>query len=198
MTSITDQAASERRRAVAECIADVRAIVREQGVARPALEQVKSRLLELAARRDLFSFAAFPLRHEGSTLYRLSEDEDHGFALYAVAAQSASKTPPHDHTTWAVVVGVEGEELNRHYRRLDDDATPGEARLEEAGATLVKDGTGVALMPDDIHSIERSSDAPMLHFHLYGRSLEHLPARRQFDMAAGTYAVYPASPNIVK
>jgi predicted metal-dependent enzyme (double-stranded beta helix superfamily) len=198
MTSMTAEVPNERQRAVADCIADVKTIIRTQGVERPALEQVKGRLLELAARRDLFSFAAFPLRHEGSTLYRLSEDPDHGFALYAVAARSASRTPPHDHTTWAVVVGVEGEELNRHYRRLDDGAAPGKARLEATGATLVKEGTGVALMPDDIHSIERTSDAPMLHFHLYGRSLEHLPARKQFDMAAGTYAVYPASPNIVK
>ncbi len=198
MTGTTVDVAAARQRAVADCIADVKAIVRGQGVERRALEQVKGRLLELAARRDLFSFAAFPLLHERSTLHLLSEDADRSFALYAVAAQSASRTPPHDHTTWAVVVGVEGEELNKHYRRLDDGSTAGAARLEETGATLVKEGTGVALMPDDIHSIERGSDAPMLHFHLYGRSLEHLPARRQFDMAAGTYAVYPASPNIVK
>jgi predicted metal-dependent enzyme (double-stranded beta helix superfamily) len=198
MTSMAVETASVRQWAVAECIADVKAIIREQGVERGALEQVKARLLELAARRDLFSFAAFPLLHPGSTLHLLSEDADHGFALYAVAARSASKTPPHDHTTWAVVVGVEGEEINRHYRRLHDRAAPGRARLEATGETLVKEGTGVALMPDDIHSIERASDAPMLHFHLYGQSLEHLPARRQFDMATGTYAVYPASPNIVK
>ncbi len=192
------EASIERQRVVAACIADVKAIIRAQGVERQALERVKRRLLELGARRDLFSFAAFPLRHEGSTLHLLSEDADHGFALYAVAAQSASKTPPHDHTTWAVVVGVEGEELNRHYRRLDDGAASGQARLEETGATLVKAGTGVALMPDDIHSIERAGQAPMLHFHLYGRSLEHLPARKQFDPAAGSYQVYPASPNIVR
>ncbi len=198
MTSVAVKTSVERERAVADCIEDVKAIIRQQGVERVALEQVKGRLLELAARRDLFSFAAFPLLHERSTLHLLSEDADRGFALYAVAARSASRTPPHDHTTWAVVVGVEGEELNKHYRRLDDGAAAGQARLEETGATLVKEGTGVALMPDDIHSIERASDAPMLHFHLYGRSLEHLPARRQFDMTTGTYAVYPASPNIVK
>ena len=198
MTGTTVETSTERRRAVADCIEDVKAIVREQGIERGALERVKGRLLELAARRDLFSFAVFPLLHERSTLHLLSEDADRSFALYAVAARSESRTPPHDHTTWAVVVGVEGAELNKHYRRLDDGAVPGEARLEETGETLVKEGTGVALMPDDIHSIERSSDAPMLHFHLYGRSLEHLPARRQFDMTTGTYAVYPASPNIVK
>ncbi len=198
MTTSSAGISSQRQQAVAACIADVKAIIRERGVERAALERVKGRLLELAARRDLFSFAALPLQHEGSTLHLLSEDEDRSFALYAVAARSASRTPPHDHTTWAVVVGVEGEELNKHYRRLDDGATAGQARLEETGATLVKEGTGVALMPDDIHSIERTSDAPMLHFHLYGKSLEHLPARRQFDMATGTYKVYPASPNIVK
>ncbi len=197
MTGTTVETSTARKRAVADCIEDVKAIIRDRGVARPALERVKGRLLELAARRDLFSFAAFPLLHERSTLHLLSEDADHGFALYAVAARSESRTPPHDHTTWAVVVGVEGEELNKHYRCLDDGAAAGKARLEEVGATLVKEGTGVALMPDDIHSIERASDAPVLHFHLYGRSLEHLPARRQFDMATGTYAVYPASPNIV-
>ncbi len=163
---------------------------------RGALERVKGRLLELAQRRDLFSFAQLPLRHQGSTMHLLSEDADHGFALYAVAAHSESKTPPHDHTTWAVVVGIEGVEINRHWRRLDDGAAPGAARLEEAGTTVVEPGSGVALMPEDIHSIERASAAPMLHFHLYGRSIEHLPERRQFDRAAGTCRVYPASPNI--
>jgi predicted metal-dependent enzyme (double-stranded beta helix superfamily) len=196
MTVQTAAGSSECQQAIAACIADVRAIVEAQGAERASLERVKARLLELAGRRDLFSFAQYPRRHEGSTMHVLSEDEDHGMTLYAVAAEGKSATPPHDHTTWAVVVGVEGEELNRLYRRIDDGAAPGEARLEEIGTTVVKPGTGVALMPDDIHSIQRISDAPMLHFHLYGRSIEHLPARKQFDPAKGTYEVYPASPNI--
>jgi hypothetical protein len=95
-----------------------------------------------------------------------------------------------------VVVGVEGAEVNRHWRRVDAGTVDGAAQLEETGATVVEPGTGVALMPDDIHSIERTSAAPMLHFHLYGRSIEHLPERKQFDHAAGTYRVYPANPNI--
>ena len=196
MPETVDQPSAERERAVAACIADVKAIIADHGVTRGALERVKGRLLELAERRDLFSFEQLPLLHQGSTMHLLSEDEDHGFALYAVAAHSDSKTPPHDHTTWAVVVGVEGAELNRHWRRVDDGTVAGEGRLEEAGVTMVEPGTGVALMPDDIHSIERASAAPMLHFHLYGRSIEHLPERKQFDQAAGTYRVYPANPNI--
>jgi predicted metal-dependent enzyme (double-stranded beta helix superfamily) len=193
----TAETAIDRERAVAACITDVKAIIGAQGVTRDALEQVKGRLLKLAARRDLFSFDHFPVLHEGSTMHLLSEDDDHGFALYAVAAKGTSETPPHDHTTWAVVVGVEGEERNRLYRRIDG-GVPGEEKLEPAGETVVRPGAGVALMPEDIHSIRRESTAPMLHFHLYGRSIEHLPERRQFDLEKGTSAVYPTNPRIQK
>jgi len=195
MTSVATDLAAERARAVQACLDDVRAILAEAGLNRLALERVKGRLLALAQRRDLFSFAQFPLLHEHSTMHVLAEDGD-GLTLYAVAAQGESATPPHDHTTWAVVVGVEGEELNKRWRRVDDGATPGKAELEQIDETLVAPGTGVALMPDDIHSIHRASDSPLLHFHLYGRSIERLPERKQFDLARGTYEVYPASPNI--
>ena len=195
MTSSRSDHAAERSRAVAVCLDHVRAILAKGGVDRAALARVKDRLLALAARRDLFALEHFPLLHERSTLHVLAEDDD-GMALYAVAARGESATPPHDHTTWAVVVGVEGEELNKLWRRVDDGATPGKAELVALDETLVAPGTGVALMPEDIHSIHRSSDAPLLHFHLYGRSIEHLPERKQFDLERGTYEVYPASPNI--
>ena len=196
MTSARPDLAAERQRAVASCLEDIRAILGDAGVNRAALEQVKGRLLALAARRDLFSFAQFPLRHERSTMHVLAEDDGEGLALYAVTARGESATPPHDHTTWAVVVGIEGDEMNKLWRRVDDGARPGKAELEPIEETLVAPGTGVALMPEDIHSIHRASDAPLLHFHLYGRSIERLPERKQFDPERGTYEVYPASPNI--
>jgi predicted metal-dependent enzyme (double-stranded beta helix superfamily) len=195
MTAIEVDLAGERRHAVAACLDEARTIIGEEGVSRPGLERVKRRLIALASRHDLFSFEQFPLLHDRSTMHVLAEEPD-GLTLYAVAARGESATPPHDHTTWAVVVGVEGEETNRLWRRVDDGATPGGARLEEAGATVVAPGTGVALMPDDIHSIHRASDAPLLHLHLYGRSIERLPERKRFDLERGTYEAYPANPNI--
>ena len=33
-------------------------------------------------------------------------------------------------------------------------------------------------------------------FPVYGRALDHLPNRVTFNMAEGTYKVFPASPNI--
>jgi len=195
MTVSEANLASERQHAVGACLDDVRKVLGEAGVTRVALEQVKARLLALARRRDLISSEQFPLLHERSTMHVLAEESD-GLALYAVAARGESATPPHDHTTWAVVVGIEGEETNKLWRRLDDGATPGRAALEEADRTLVAPGTGVALMPDDIHSIHRASAAPLLHLHLYGRSIERLPERKQFDPERGTCEVYPANPNI--
>ena len=38
---------------------------------------------------------------------------------------------------------------------------------------------------------------PILHLHMYGTSIEHLPNRIAFDVAAGTYGVYPAFPEIL-
>jgi predicted metal-dependent enzyme (double-stranded beta helix superfamily) len=195
MTATEVDLASERRHAVAACLDEVRSIIAGQGVSRAALERVKSRMIALASRHALFSSEQFPLLHERSTMHALAEDPD-GLTLYAVAAQGQSATPPHDHTTWAVVVGIEGEETNRLWRRVDDGATPGQARLEQVAETVVAPGTGVALMPDDIHSIHRASGAPLLHLHLYGRSIERLPERKQFDLERGTYEVYPANPNI--
>ena len=52
-----------------------------------------------------------------SCLYRVSEDPDHRYALYVNSSLGGHGTPAHNHTTWAVIVGITGEELNRFYDR---------------------------------------------------------------------------------
>ncbi len=133
-----------------------------------------------------------------SSIYRLSEDDDHGFAMYAVAELCGNMSPPHDHTTWAVIAGIEGVEVNRLYTRDDDGGEPSRARIHETGEVSAGPGTAVALMPDDIHSIHCLTDEPTLNLHLYGRSIEHLPERKMFNMKDGTCAVFPANPKIHK
>ncbi|HEX9184637.1 MAG TPA: cysteine dioxygenase, partial [Burkholderiales bacterium] len=128
--------AGERRKAIDAAVADIRDIERRAGVNRASLEKIKARLIKLAARTDLFDPKDYPPPAPGqklrSCLYRISEDADHRFALYANASLGGYGTPAHNHTTWAVIVGVTGEELNKFY---DRDPTSG---VREKGRDVVK------------------------------------------------------------
>jgi len=180
-----------RAAAVAATIGRVRAIEARLGPTLDALDAIKPELIALAAETALFPEAHFPVTTGKGTIYRLSEDGDHRFALYASAGAPGKAQPPHDHTTWAVISGVYGEERNVFYRRVDDGAVPGRATLGETGGITVRRGNAVAFLPDEIHAIHVEGQKPALHLHLYGRSLEHLPERVSYDMQTDTYTVFP-------
>jgi len=190
----------QRNAAIAETMERVRALERERGVNREMLDEVKGVLMQLAARAELFPEEDFPTEANEKgyfPVYRLSEDDDHRFALYLSTSVGEKDVPPHDHTTWAVIAGVQGTEENRFYERTDDGSVPGKATLRQVGGETVRPGVGVCLMPEDIHSIHPRNARPAFHLHCYGLSLQHLPNRVTFDMEAGTFRVYPASPNII-
>jgi predicted metal-dependent enzyme (double-stranded beta helix superfamily) len=193
-----DDIRQQRERAVAETVAAVRGIEKAKGVNRPALDAIKAELLKLAARRELFPMAHFPVGPDdgNGVIYRLSEDQDHRFALYASTGVPGKGVHPHNHTTWAVIVGVHGDEHNVFYKRAADEGTPGKGTLEKTGETTVNPGTGVAMMPDDIHSIFVAGEANTVHLHMYGLALEQLHQRVMYDTRAGTYKVFPATQNI--
>ncbi len=181
-----------RTEVIADTMDDIRRIVAERGEGRDGVTAIRDRLLELAARRDLFSLDAYP-PPEGATgprscLYRLAQDADDRYALYANASRGDVSTPAHNHTTWAVVVGFEGEELNRFYRR---DEAEGVVQVDEH---LVQAGTGVAMEADDLHSIHISG--PALNFHCYGLALERLEHRQYYDAKRGEWRVFPAASDI--
>jgi predicted metal-dependent enzyme (double-stranded beta helix superfamily) len=185
-------AGKERSAAIAAAVADVRAIEAREGVTRESLEKIKARLTRLAARTDLFTAADFPPPAPGgkrtTCLYRLSEDSDHRFALYANSALGGYDTPAHNHTTWAVIVGVEGEELNRFYERNPDGS------VAEKGQFLVRQGTGVSFMPEDLHSIHIR--APLINFHMYGLALEQLHRREYYKAEERAWRVFPPHTDI--
>jgi len=172
--------------AIAATISRVRAIEAEQGVTRPALEAIKAGLLALATREHLFSPAEFPAPaagEKGANRYLLAEDPDRRFALYLNALNPGNETRPHDHTTWAVVVAVEGQELNKVYRHSGGG-------LVVDHEVMVEPGRGIALMPDDIHSIHTAGTTPTRHLHMYGLALEVLDNRMAYDPATGQAIPY--------
>lgn len=205
MDATTDQDSTRAREAaVADTVAAIRALIEPEeragdGPRRATLEAVRDRLIELGLRRELFPEADFPPPDDGTgdRLFQLSLDPDGRYALYLNRGTGRKDTPPHDHTTWAVVVGVTGEELNRFYRRTDDRSVAGVGIVEEVADAAVVAGTGVAMRGDDIHSIHMRGDAVKMHLHMYGRALNRLPGRVKYDVAAGTYQTYEGHPDVV-
>ncbi|MBL8700966.1 MAG: sulfurtransferase [Alphaproteobacteria bacterium] len=184
--------------AVAETVARVRAIERELGVTRPAIERIMAEVTALASRTELFPPESFPVpAGKHGEVYRLSEDGDCRFALYASAGVPGKAQPPHNHTTWAVISGVYGDEHNVFYERTDNRGTPGQGTIRQTGERTVRKGNAVGFLPDDFHTIEVTGDQPALHLHMYGLSLEELPGRIAFqNTGGGGYAVFPPSPTI--
>ncbi len=182
-----------RDTAIAECMDDIRSIEATEGVTRAGVEAIRDRLIRLAARRELFGDADFPTPGEGdeakSRLYRIAQDDDDRFVLYANASRGGVKSPVHNHTTWAVVVGFEGQELNRFYDRDGNG-------VAQKGEQMVEAGTGVAMLPDDLHSIH--IDGPALNFHCYGLALERLDAREYLSERTGEWKVFPAHSDIAE
>ena len=190
-----------RRRAIAQAMERVRELEGRRGVNPGALQAIEDIMLDLAAQREIFPQEDFPPLGEGSEtypIYRLAEDEDHRFALYMSTAKAGKKVPPHDHTTWAVIVGVQGNEENFFYEREDDGSVPGKGRLREIGREVARPGTGVTLMPEDIHHIQVTGGQATLHLHLYGLALEQLTGRVVYDVDEGTYKVMNVPLNILE
>ncbi len=179
--------AVERNKAIGEALDKVRAIEAEQGVTRAALDDIREVMIGLASRTELFPEEDFPVPEDagGEGFDVLSVDDDGRFELYMEVANKHVTTPPHNHTTWAVVAGIRGLELNRIYEGVGGPM--GEAPPRVAREVEVKKGAGVCLMPDDYHSIHMEPGELNMHLHLYGLGFAHLKGRKMYDEDSGAY-----------
>jgi predicted metal-dependent enzyme (double-stranded beta helix superfamily) len=182
-----------RRQKINETVNAIRSSLDGQEITQDLLSIAAQKLTELATASDLFSFEDFPPPTKDdprrSCLYRLSEDKDHRFALYANVADGEVNAPPHDHTTWAVIVGFQGQEENRFYEKASHG-------VSQTGSKIVEKLTAVTLLADDLHSIHIKKGAPVLNFHMYGIALEQLPGRNYWSDANGEWRTFPAHTDI--
>lgn len=178
--------ANRRHAAVAAFIAEARHLLDGiQDPDRETLLPVARALERLGLQRELFPSEHFPVSASNpAQIYRLSEDLDGGYALYISAGLPGKAQAPHDHTTWAVIAGIAGNERNVFYRR-ESTVNPGRDRLAETGRSDVVAGSAVTLLADDVHTIELVGDDAGLHLHFYGRALERLTRRVVFESSVG-------------
>lgn len=194
--SLQDRAA-ERATAVADAMEDIARIVaygrEHEGIDRAGLERIRQRLLRLAARDDLFSDEDFPPPDApgASVSYRIAQNDHDELALYVQCVSDGTSAPPHEHTTWAVIVGMRGQELNRLYGAC---AGGGEPQVQRE--VIVERGTGVAMLGDDVHSIH--IEGPATNFHCYGLALERLSGRLFWHARSGQWRPYDDAGHIVE
>jgi len=188
MTERATSHATERREAVASLIADVRSLTDAAPLDRETMARIRARILPLAARRELWGEADYPAPPEGErqNRYLVGQEGPEGISLYLNVLRRGKRIPPHNHTTWACVAAVEGTEHNILYDRLDDGSAAGKAEIRERETQAIAPGNAIAMLPDDIHSVEIRDDEIIRHLHFYGRPLETLDKRLTFDMATGT------------
>ncbi len=118
---------------------------------------------------------------QGFGVHPLREEPDHSLAIFVAAWGAHRGAPPHDHGTWAVVAGVDGEERNVKYNRLDDRSRSDYAELEERCTFVVGAGDVVCLRPRGIHSVWNDNDYVTLSLHTYGRHVS-FTERSTFDL----------------
>ncbi len=191
---IEDKRAKARQRAVDETVSAVRSIERSLGVTREGTNAIKEELIKLAHKGDLFPIEDFPPPNRTdlrpNVLYLISEDPDKRFALYVTASQRRYLTAPHNHQTWAVIVGIQGGEPNIFYKKTEDGG------VEITGRDTVSLGKGVAFMPEDIHALDIPGVEPVINFHMYGLGLPYLDKRQYYNERDNTWHYFPAITNI--
>lgn len=118
-----------------------------------------------------FDLSQFQLAGPGEEfMYPLSEDPAGGPSVYLVSDGVGVNTPPHDHRTWAVIVGLSGIEFHVFYYCAD-------AHMRMVKECAVASGDVLVMTDSDIHAIDATRGIhPTWHVHLYGRSQASLPS----------------------
>ncbi|MEI4260789.1 cysteine dioxygenase family protein [Roseovarius sp. D0-M9] len=178
---------AERQEITDAFIKDAKAIADEGPMDRARLDRIMHRLMDIAARADLWGAEDFPAPtpEDKQNRYFIADDPS-GLTLYLNVMQPGKVIPPHNHTVFACIAAVVGSEQNTVYDRVDDGSVPGKAELKLREEVDLRPGNALAMMPDDIHSVVIDGDQVIRHLHFYGKPLESLDRRISYDLEAGT------------
>lgn len=172
---------SEGRYAMHDFVADLRRITSETADEREILAKVgplAKRVALSGTWRNERMYMADPDQGFGATV--LHEEPDHSLLAVAASWLPGRGAPPHDHGTWAIIVGVDGPERNIFWERVDDRSRPGYAEVRKIGDRVCDVGDVLAMPAGVIHSVVNETDRTTLSFHVYGKHFNHT-SRSQYD-----------------
>jgi len=118
---------------------------------------------------------------QGFGVHLLHEELNHDLAVFLISWLPDRGTTPHNHKTWAVVVGIEGQEQEMSYDRLDDGAKPGYADLKRSGEQVMTAGDIARCYPEHIHTVRNVGKDISMSLHTYGRHINYT-GRSEFDI----------------
>lgn len=174
-------------------VSDIRRIVLEESDQGNITARIKPLAERFTADRSWFTDEYRAVDEEqGFGLHLLHEEDNHDLAVFVIAWAPGRGLAAHNHKTWAVVSGIEGQEHETNYNRLDDGLKAGFADLEVTHEETLYPGKAVCCLPEDIHSVWNNGETIAVSLHTYGRHLNHT-GRSVFDVEAKT-----ESPCIVK
>jgi predicted metal-dependent enzyme (double-stranded beta helix superfamily) len=180
--------AEHRNEATQHFIAEAKAVAAEGPMDRPRLDRIKTYLMDIAARTELWGEDDFPAPsvEEKQNRFFIANDAETDLTLYLNVMQPGKVIPPHNHTVYACIAAVEGAEQNTVYERVDDGSMEGKAELRLREKVDLRPGNALAMMADDIHSVVIGGTEVIRHLHFYGQPLESLTRRISYDIEAGT------------
>lgn len=173
---------TKNRYNIGEFIDDLRAVVAGKEDEASILARVgplAGRIAQEPGWLSTVMYEADPVLGYGTTLLHVEPDN----SLFVVVDSwlPGRGVPPHDHDTWAVVVGVEGVERNLFWQRSGNADRPDQVELQCINEQRVGPGD-VLLMPTGaIHSVLNETQSTSLSLHVYGRHLNYTD-RHQFDL----------------
>jgi len=145
--------------------------IKRFGPSRPSLEACAAMLGQLTTLLEDF-LLQFPRASAGEErLYELGHDEENGCHLYIVSDAPGVSSPPHEHLAWAIVLGLEGAELNVLHNRTNVT----DRIVQPITRVLVGAGDKLVMLPSEVHSTVSVGPNSTYHLHAYGRRLASLP-----------------------
>jgi predicted metal-dependent enzyme (double-stranded beta helix superfamily) len=172
-------------------IADVKAILADEGATDAGLRRIAERMRAITTEPALTETAEeFGNAHDG--LGRQSRPlytDETGLTLVRARFPPETNTPIHNHGTWGVIAVYAGKDRLQEYRRLDSGDSEGHAEIVPSAERILGPGDTAIIPhpPQDIHAQQGADGEVALEFVLFGKNAMEIP-RLYFDPEARTAA----------